>query len=426
MDFFEPKYLVTLDEIYHSHWAARKRRRIRLLREAFDHFWPKGHPTKLIQITGTNGKGSVAHYLEQGLAFAGKTGSWTGPHVFDYAERFHIEGEKASHAEITQIHRELLAPYQDLCMDRNDGMSLTFAELGILLALYLFARHGVVWAVMEVGAGGRYTPLMALPMTACVLTNVGNDHPKSLGDALWQRALEKAGIAREDVPFFTSAEGEALDYVTAAARAEGAPVLVLDQAEIDDVAVHLDAPNQPGFKLRNTALACKLIRHFYSDASLEMLVGRMKKHLPGRFTQLADNVLVDVAHNQDKIGRFAEQLRLHYPDRAFHFLLGLTRSRDPRKTFGPLLPLARRIVFTGASYAGQKPEELAAMLAKDFPDAEWCADPAEAYRRELANLPEDALLVLTGSAYMIDQAVNPNPYIKKTNASYGRRYNQDT
>ena len=61
---FDPKYLVTLDEIYHSHWAARKKQRMKFLRKAVDYFWPKGHPSRLIHVTGTNGKGSCVAMLE--------------------------------------------------------------------------------------------------------------------------------------------------------------------------------------------------------------------------------------------------------------------------------------------------------------------------------------------------------------------------
>lgn len=192
-DLFDPAYLVTLDEIYHGTWTARKKRRIELLRRAIEHFWPGGHPARFVHVSGTNGKGSVAHYLEQGLRFAGATGSWTGPHLFDYAERFHLSGEQASRAEITGVYRRLVEPYQGTL---PAGEPLGFPELGILVALHLFARRGVAWAMMESGVGGRYTPLMALPAAACIVTNVGGDHPLSLGRELWQRALEKAGIAQ--------------------------------------------------------------------------------------------------------------------------------------------------------------------------------------------------------------------------------------
>lgn len=407
---FEPLYLVTLDEIYHSHWVARKRRRIQFLREAADLAWPGGHPSKLVHVTGTNGKGSVIHYLEQGFPTA--TGSWTGPHVFDYAERFHINGKIAAHDEIVKIYRDILLPIQEEFMKRHPGESLSFAELGILLALHLFAKHEVEWGMMEVGAGGRYTPLMGLDVHACILTNVGYDHPKTLGGELWQRALEKAGIARPGVPFFTSAQEPALSYVRKTAEAEGAKVYILSADEIE-------TGKEPGFKYRNMALAAKVIRHFYPDMDKKSL--KMDRHLPARFKHIAPNIIADVAHNVDKIRMLAEQLKSTYPDRRFRFLLGLTRSRDAREVFSPLLELAEHIVITGASYAGQDPSELALLLEKDFPGVEVVMEPGEALKREKERLKDGDILVLTGSAYMIDQALNPSRYIRHLNATFGRR-----
>jgi len=424
LDAFEPEYLVALDEIYHSHWAARKKRRIALLREAVAHFWPQGHPSRLIHITGTNGKGSTAFHLENGLAFAGPSGSWTGPHVFDYAERFHIGGQSPDHGQIVAIYREEIEPYQRALGERRAGLSLSFAEVGILIALHLFQRHGVVWGIMEVGAGGRYTPLMALDMAACVLTNIGADHPRTLGEHPWQRALEKAGIARCGVPFFTGDEGPTLDLVRKAAEVAGAPVFAVAQTDLDAVRSGLER-DQPAFRIRNLALACKTIRHFYPHAELALLLAAMKASLPARFALVAPNIVADVAHNADKVARLAEALRLAWPGRKFVFLVGLTRSRGARDTFAAILPLAERIVITGASYAGRDPQELAAELQPVFTALEVIAQPRAAFERVSATLADGQMLVLTGSAYMIDQALNPNPFLRDTNACYGRRKNSD-
>jgi dihydrofolate synthase/folylpolyglutamate synthase len=462
---FDPKYLVTLDEIYHSHWAARKKQRMKFLREAVEHFWPKGHPSRLVHVTGTNGKGSVIYYLEQGLRFAGNTGSWTGPHVFDYAERFHLNTQMVSHEEIVKIYREILLPYQEKFIQNHPGESLSFAELGILLSLHLFDRHEVKWGLMEVGAGGRYTPLMALDMVACILTNVGSDHPKTLGSELWQRALEKAGIARPGVPFFTSAEEPALTYVRKTAEAEGAPVYIStidneisqkllrrrlkvskpysstnshepdnirDNDAIADNTVHSKKPSvgpkgligppchgEPEYKLRNLSLAVKVIRHFYPE--FDFKPETMSAELPARFWKVTPNIIADVSHNEDKICRLAEQLKFSYPSQRFRFIIGLTRSRDVRRVFAPLLELAEHIVITSASYAGQDPNELAEQLRKDFRFIEVIEDPKAAFEREKERLRENQILVLTGSAYMIDQALNPNQYIRHLNATFGRR-----
>jgi dihydrofolate synthase/folylpolyglutamate synthase len=452
-DLFDPKYLVTLDEIYHSHWAARKKQRMKFLREAVDYFWPKGHPSRLMHVTGTNGKGSVIYYLEQGLGFAGNTGSWTGPHVFDYAERFHLNTQMVSHENIVKIYREMLLPFQEKFMQTHPGESLSFAELGILLSLHLFDQHEVKWGMMEVGAGGRYTPLMALDMDACILTNVGSDHPKTLGTELWQRALEKAGIARPGVPFFTSAEEPALTYVRKTAEAEGAPVYIVGghdnqfspifsetnqgllggvqgggfleksppgrrrQNELEAIAAVIG--EQPAYRLRNLALAVKVIRHFYPE--FEFKPGTMSVELPARFWKVTPNIIADVSHNEDKIHRLAEQLRFNYPSQRFRFIIGLTRSRNVRRVFAPILALAEHIVITSASYAGQDPNELAEQLRKDFGAIEVIEEPKAAFEREKEKLKENQILVLTGSAYMIDQALNPNPYIRHLNATFGRR-----
>jgi len=419
-EHFDPRYLVTLDELYHPGWVARKRHRMALLGEALRYFWPKGHPTRLIHLTGTNGKGSVAHYLSQGLKFAGPTGSWTSPHVFDYAERIHLSGEKASHAAIVEVYNSLLRPYQQRLIARTGGQGLSFAELGVLLALHLFERHGAVWAVIEVGAGGRYTPQMALEVDACALTNVGNDHPKSLGEHVWQRALEKGGIARPEKPLFTAAEGDAESWVVATAKAEGADCYVLSDAFCQQLRTHLSGPVAP-HQVRNLGLACMLIRHFYPGRELAGLLASMQAHLPARFWSIAPNVIADVAHNADKIAALSKQLALRFPGKRFHFLLGLTRERDAATVFAPLRDLAESVTLTNASYAGRPLSVLYDSLAPLFPKLQAIADPQTAFHQLHQSLTQDQMLVLTGSAYMIDQALNTNPYLKHLNASFGWR-----
>ena len=47
----------------------------------------------VILVAGTNGKGSVAAYLEAVLAASGlKVGTYTSPHLVDYNERIRIAG----------------------------------------------------------------------------------------------------------------------------------------------------------------------------------------------------------------------------------------------------------------------------------------------------------------------------------------------
>lgn len=417
---FDPDYLVTLDEIFHSHWAARKRRRIFLLERAIDHFWPEGHPTRFLHITGTNGKGSVAYYLEQAFRFAGNTGSWTGPHVFDYAERFHVNAMAASHQEIVDIYRQHLEPYQRRAAEIDESQVLSFAELGILTAMFLFQRHRVAWAVMEVGAGGRYTPLMALQVAGCILTNVGHDHPRSLGVARWQRALEKAGIARPDLPFFTSVDALMLPYVARIVAQRGGRMIAVDQADRKGIEAAEPSP-LPTHQIENLALVIKIVSFFFATRTPQQILASISQDLPARMTVVRPQIVADMAHNEDKMRGLADALKRRYPTKRFVFLLGLTRSRDPLEVFGPILPLAHRIVLCRASYLGRDPHELASQLEGLGPEIDVVEDPQEALAREESQLAEDEILVLTGSGYLIDQALNPNPFLAHLNRTYGWR-----
>ncbi|MDJ0510556.1 MAG: hypothetical protein QNJ64_15080 [Crocosphaera sp.] len=419
IDQFDPSYLVTLDEIYHCHWAAKKKQRIAFLREIIHYIWPKGHPTQFIQVTGTNGKGSVSYYLELGFTSVSRSGSWTGPHLFDYAERFHINGQQVSHDDIVTSYGKIKEFYEQFKEEKYLNTTLSFAEIGILITLHLFQQYQVQWGIMEVGCGGRYTPLMALDVVACVLTNVGNDHPKSLGAKLWQRAMDKAGIARRGIPFFTAEMDQALPYVLKTAESQGGNIIQITDIMVEEI--RKIQPQAPEFKLRNLALATTVIRYFYPDVSISILLDCMISNLPGRFANIAPNVIIDLAHNQDKISRLVEELMVTHPGQKFCFLIGLTRKRNAREVFAPILKIAKKITITSASYAGQDPDLLAGELHLDFPNIGVESEPQKAYKQALQDLEKDDILVLTGSAYMIDQAINPNPYVRHLNATYGWR-----
>ncbi len=417
---FDPAYLTTLDEIYHPEWAMGKRRGIDQLRQAVRDAWPSGHPTRLIHVSGTNGKGTVCSALEQALGFAGPSGSWTGPHVFDYAERIHVEGRQAERAEIVEIYRSRLLPYQNRLAAKPGNEVLSFAQLGILLALFLFERHGVEWAAMESGVGGRYTHLMALDVRASVVTDVGMDHPRTLGAELWQRALEKAGVARKGVPFFTAAQGDALRFVVETARSQGAEVCPVDSEDLQEVARCLPS-GTPAFVVRNLALAARIVRYFSPERTVEDVVGDVHRALPGRFTVVREAVVADVAHNAEKTAALATKLRAEFPGKRFRYVVGLTSGRNALSVLRPLFALASSFTVTSASYKGRDASEIGPEIAGHFGRVRVVANPREAYRQELDSLEKDEVLVVTGSTYTVDQALNQDSFMRETNASYGRR-----
>jgi len=426
---FDPAYLSTVDELYHDEWAARKLLRIRWLGGSIRHFWPDGHPTRLIHVAGTNGKGSTCRLLEAGLGLAGPAGAFTNPHLFDFAERCSIGGEPLPREDWSRLWRTVVRPHSLDRADHQTERALTFAEAGILLALHAFARHGLRWGVVETGVGGRYAPSMALEPALCVLTNVGRDHPRTLGVTEWQRALEKAGIARPGVPLLTGARGQALDVVRRVAEQEGAPLHVVGDREVEALRARLAGSavttELPGHGWLNLALALATLAlaepALPGDRLLESLLA--VPPLPGRFWSPRPHLLADVAHNADKVAALASQLELAHPGRPLVLVMGVSRERPLLPLLEPLAARATRLWLTSASYAGRDPRELEREARAAYPDlpVEVEPDPRRALARAEAGRRPEELVVVTGSAYTVDQALNPDPCLRRLNAEYGRR-----
>lgn len=434
---FDPVYYNTVDQIYHADWTAGKLARLELVRQSIRRLWPSGHPTKLIQVAGTSGKGSVTRYLERGLLELGQSGSLTSPHLYDFRERVSIAGEYASREDIVEAWENTIRP---LCVDvmlGRPGEGHTIADVCILLALVLFAKYNVRWAVIETGLGGRYDQTTALDVEIACLTNVGHDHENVLGSELWQRALDKAGICRPGKPFFTSArDTETLSIVRAVCDHMHAPLHQVEESDIELVRHTLanmpedEIPSNAllsgGHQLINASLAAAVIRHIAPEIDAPRLVRQFAQvRFPGRFEQIANGVYVDIAHNPEKIGAFVEQIRARFPEQPKVFVVGLSGARSATDVFPAIMAIAKRIIVTSASYKGRPPEEVAVELAsinhRGVPIV-VCPEPRDALAQAQRERTDDEVVFLTGSAYSIDQALNPDPYLRFLNATWGWRY----
>ncbi|MCR5193547.1 MAG: bifunctional folylpolyglutamate synthase/dihydrofolate synthase [Bacteroidales bacterium] len=146
-----------------------------------------------IHVAGTNGKGSVSHFLASILQEAGyKVGLYTSPHLVDFRERIRINGEMIPQPVVVDFvarHRAFFERQQ-----------LSFFEMTVGMAFDYFRDQKVDIAVIEVGMGGRLDSTNVITPLLSVITNIGLDHTQFLGDTLEKIASEKAGIIKPGVP----------------------------------------------------------------------------------------------------------------------------------------------------------------------------------------------------------------------------------
>lgn len=178
-----------------------------------------GHPETTfvpIQITGTNGKTSTTRLIDALLRASGqKSGLYTSPELIDYTERIEVEGARISPQEFAFLFGKVCDARDRLQQSgRYLGSQITEFELLTALALLTFAEHRLDFGVLEVGLGGRWDATSVVKPAVSVITGVGLDHTKILGDTVQEIAADKAMIIKPGcTPVIGAGLGEALPVV---------------------------------------------------------------------------------------------------------------------------------------------------------------------------------------------------------------------
>ena len=151
----------------------------------------------VVQITGTNGKGSTAIIVDALLRAQGlRTGRYASPHLTDLTERICVDGEPISAERFDEAWTDL-APYVALVDEqRIDGIAMTFFEVMTGLAFAVFADAPVDVMVLEVGMGGSWDATNVADADVAVVTPIDLDHTDYLGSTPAEIAVEKAGIIK--------------------------------------------------------------------------------------------------------------------------------------------------------------------------------------------------------------------------------------
>lgn len=356
-----------------------------------------GHPEqryRLVQVGGTNGKGSVAAMLAAMLRSAGhRVGLYTSPHLVSFRERIRVDGEPIAEDAVVDGVEAL-----GTLVARLDA---TMFETTTALGLDHFAREAVDVAVLEVGLGGRLDATTVGTPEAVVIARIDLDHQAVLGATLAEIAAEKAAIIRGGVAVCAAQAPEAERVLVERAAAVRVPLL-LEGRELS-VAVERRGPEGqrltcagPGWRL--TGLELGMLGTFQpSNALLAVTAARelgvretairdglARAWWPGRFQILRrDNgglLVLDGAHNPAGARALAASLRETFGDRRVTFVVGILRDKDAAGIVGALAPIADRFVFVASSSPRATAVETLRALV-----------PASAGRVEVAGTPAEAL-----------------------------------
>ena len=358
-----------------------------------------------IHVVGTNGKSSTTRMTAAILERHGfATGIYTSPHLRGFPERIEVRERPLDDAAFAGAVER--AAHAAELVDRTlpEGDEVTQFEALTAAAFHALAAAHVDVAVIEAGLGGRYDATNVIPSKVQVLTSVGLDHTKWLGETVAEIAEEKIAVVRDHAtlvipPDLAPAAGPVAERVAAERHAR---VVVARR----DPGVTLAA--RGSFQRRNFALAMAAAEVFLErpldPAAVEAAAASVI--VPGRMEVVGEDplVILDGAHNGAGAAALADALPELIGDRPLTAVISILDDKDARAMLAALLPLVENVVFTRTSNRRSLPPgTLAHMAAR--PDAETVANPLAALERarELAG-PGGAVLA-TGSIYLIADLV---------------------
>ncbi|MBV8600606.1 MAG: hypothetical protein JO359_03470 [Candidatus Eremiobacteraeota bacterium] len=413
--------LGTINETASRHHPHRLERMRALLRGL-------GNPQNLyptVHVGGTSGKGSTATMLAAALTASGKrTGLHTKPHLSSMTERMRVDGVPIEEEEFGELLDEIRPIIEKVAVEFGRA---TYYETLLALSFAFFARKRVDVAVVEVGIGGTLDGTNVLLPKVAIVTNIGLDHTDVLGNTLEDIALDKAGIAKRNVPLVSDvADPSPRREIERRCAQVGAPFYsVRDLVRIEaqpsepygqtftvvtpEDRYELSLPILGRFQQRNAATAVLALEHLPSELrpnrdAIERAMSQLV--IPGRmeFFPSHPGVVFDVAHNVDKARSLVDAMLETFAGRRFWCVVAISESKDAGAVLGELSRLPGAFVFTTFEAAGRtpvKPTRLAS-LAGDF--ERWgraVNDPVEAFSIARRHAAADEIVLVTGSTFVV-------------------------
>lgn len=356
---------------------------------------------RAIHVVGTNGKSSVTRMAAALLEAHGlKAGAYVSPHLESFAERIRIGGDDLGPAAFAAAIERAAQAAGRVGAVAPDDERVTQFELLTAAALDELAQQEVDVAVIEAGLGGRLDATNVLQAPVAVLTSVGLEHTRWLGDTEAAIAAEKLAVLAPGATLVCGPLGdEALEVAGQVAAERGARMIVVPRADARS-AIAL-----PGYQRGNFAIA---------TAGVEALIGPLDPDasaratndsgVPGRLQVLGEAplVLFDGAHNAAGVRTLTQALGEVVGQRPLVVVASILDDKDPREMLGELLPRCVAAVLTQAANPRALP---ASELLARAPRGDWELHAREESRaalelaRELAG-PRGAVLV-TGSLHLV-------------------------
>lgn len=401
-----------------------------------------GNPQKeipVIQIVGTNGKGSVGTMLAAMLACAGyKVGRFTSPAVLEERESITFTVRDLQFPDKLSVNMISEKEYAHCFSGLKDAMEKmkeetmtepTAFEVETVMAFAMFVQWKCDVAIVEAGLGGEddATNIVRHPLMT-VITDISMDHMQLLGNSLEEIARKKAGIIKPGSKVVTvMQEPEVMRVLYEISADRNSKMIIADEKNVTgeryglngDSFIYMDSRGgrrqyrmqmHGTYQVRNSIIALEAA--LLMDEGAGHITGQNRAEglylarWKGRFDVVSENPLViaDGAHNAGAAKALAHSVEQYLKGKSVIGITGMFQDKECDLVMKMLAPHMEQIyTVTAPADRGMDAGKLLRIAKKYCSHAESCETVEAALAMaEKLEMKEKAILVFGSLSILKD------------------------
>lgn len=402
-----------------------------------------GDPQKnlqMIHVAGTNGKGSTVAFLRSLFMAQGlRVGTFTSPFLTRFNERISFNNIPIADEQLVNLTQEISPIIDHLDQTLPEGGPTEFEIVTALMFMY-FNQIKPDIVIVEVGIGGRFDSTNIITPVVSVITTIGYDHMRLLGNTLSAIAGQKGGIIKPNVPVITGKlPAEARDTILQIATDQAAPVW---EYGINYQVIKEPTPkwgeqfNYNGPALTNTSFNIDLLGEYQIDnaataltafllyctksgvkpAMQDIKAGLQHASWSGRMERVNEQplIILDGAHNLPAIQAVTQTISTTFKQQEVYVLIAILADKQVHQMIATLAATknVHLVITTFAGPTKKRPGAAENQLLEHqqaVNPIQTAATWQEGLVQITREMSQDDVLLITGSLYFISEV---RPFFK--------------
>ena len=340
----------------------------------------------IIQIIGTNGKGSSSAILAKLLNLEYSVGLYTSPHLYSFNERIRVDGKPIPNKIVSQFIKKY----------KNDIelVGASFFEVLTVMAAWYFSQKKVDYAIMETGLGGKFDSVTACGAKIVGITSISMDHAHILGNNILDITNEKvAAIMPKSTVFSVFQSKKVNKKIKKQCELQNSKLSFIKTDYNIDLSLKGDHQKQ------NASLALAISKNILKSNNHDINNCLMSINWYGR-NQLIDtnpDIIFDVAHNEDGINSFLKYIK--DSNRVYNkkiLLLSIQKKKDIKRVSDKLDTFFDKKIY---SITNTERSMEYVQIQNYFNAIDYIENPNEALKSVIKNAKKTDLVAIIGTHY---------------------------